>query len=114
MPEPARRPSPFLFLILGSPALKLGGAIWLGFGIVGLWTAVKSGPKPDLWMWFMYGEQMTMLLLQTIAAFAAGDFCMAIVDMHRDAAQIRERLERGSGAPPAAAGPAAPPPAPRS
>ena len=115
MPEPPRRPSPFLFLLLASPALKLFGAMWLAFGIVALYVAFKEGPRPDWKLGFAYGTQATLLLLQTILCMAAGDFCIAIVDLHRDTQITREKLEKGAPAAPVpsplpAAAPAAPAP----
>ncbi|MBI2920196.1 MAG: hypothetical protein HYY18_03815 [Planctomycetes bacterium] len=115
MPEPPRRPTPFLFLLLASPALKLFGAMWLAFGIVALYVAFKEGPKPDWKLGFAYGTQATMLLIQFIVCMAAGDFCIAIVDLHRDTQITRERLEKSVPAAPAAPIPpiaTPPPPAP--
>lgn len=114
MPEvPARRPSPFLFLMLASPILKLAAACWLAFGIVGLWTATRiardAGAVGKAY-WFTLGGQATWLLVQTILLLAAGDLCIALIDMHRDLSISRERLERMGSAP---SGSAAPPPAPR-
>ncbi|MEK7470112.1 MAG: hypothetical protein AAB074_22310 [Planctomycetota bacterium] len=113
MPEPPRRPSPFLFLMLASPILKVCAACWLAFGIVGLWTAYHVASKAELVdkaYWFALGGNATWLVAQTIMLLAAGDLCIALIDMHRDLGLSRERLERGPVAP--AAG-SAPPPAPR-
>lgn len=113
MPEPVRRPSPFLFLMLASPILKLCAACWMAFGIVALWTShamAKEAGHADKVFWFALGGQATWLIAQTVLLLAAGDLCIAFIDMHRDAAISRERLERGPGG--AAAG-AVPPAAPR-
>lgn len=120
MADPARRPSPFLFLMLASPILKMCAACWLAFGIVGLWTgyhaASKAGLVDKAW-WFALGGAATWLVAQTIALLAAGDFCIAVVDMHRDIGLTREKVDRAPGSPTAAAwppgAPPAPPPSPR-
>lgn len=112
MPEPARRPTPFLFLLLASPALKLFGAMWLAFGIVALYVAFKEGPKPDWKLGFAYGTQATLLLIQFILCMAAGDFCIAMVDLHRDTQITRERLEKGAPAAPVPSSVPATPPMP--
>jgi len=120
MPDAIRRPSPFLFLMLASPILKICAACWLAFGIVGLWTAYHVASKADLVdkaYWFSLGGQFTWLVAQTVMLLAAGDLCIALIDMHRDIGLSRERLDRGPAAAPAAGfapQPAAvPPPAPR-
>jgi hypothetical protein len=117
MPEPARRPTPFMFLLLGSFALKILAAVWLAIGIVQLYVAVRTGApvklpdtgKIDWKLIFAYGGSATMLAIQSILIFALGDLCIAVVDMHRDLAVTRERLEKPP-APPPPPRPSAPPP----
>ncbi len=117
MSDPARRPSPFLFLMLASPILKLCSACWLAFGIVGLWTSYHAASKAgtvDKAYWFALGGAATWLVVQSVVLLAAGDLCIALIDMHRDISLTREKIDRAPGSPTAAAWPpGAPPPAPR-
>jgi hypothetical protein len=111
MPEAARRPSPFLFLMLASPILKMCAACWLAFGIVGLWTAYHLASKANLVdkaYWFNLGGAATWLVAQTVLLLAAGDLCIALIDMHRDAGLSRERLERMAAMGPSAGFPQPP------
>lgn len=103
MPETVRRPSPFLFLMLASPILKLCAACWMAFGIVGQWTAYHAASKAgavDKAYWFALGGGATWLVVQTVLLLAAGDLCIALIDMHRDIGLAREKLDRSPAAPP--------------
>jgi hypothetical protein len=115
MPELPRRPSPFYFLMIGSPVLKLCGACWLAFGILAL---IKTWKGVDMTKdaWFALGGAATWLVVQALLMLAAGDLCIAVVDMHRDATIAREKLDRLASGPSSSAilasGAVAPRPAP--